>query len=103
MIGNEGVADLTISAIRAVSDADIAISLSTDTYSGLDAARLDERLARHDTMMGELRATAAGCRGLIQPRYLVVSTLDVRYETLGMTRTQHLVIDPPARLRCPKR
>jgi hypothetical protein len=111
MIGNEGAARVTVRQVRAVEIAHGNVDVLTQRSGAFEAHSLAdfrqpvsvERIARGDQLHGWLAPSRSLCQGPGRARGAKVWGLDVRYETLGVTGTQRLPIDPPARLRCPSR
>lgn len=102
MLGNDGISTLTVRSIHAVGvePAVMAVRLRRDD-SWSSVARAEPVALGHDeTATGALRPSHATCRDAGRDASWSVRALDVRYEALGMTRTQRLAIDPPALLRC---
>jgi len=109
MLGNDGIAGMTVRSIRPIGDEPSAVAIVTHRTGVRSASSLGaferpvgvEHIGRGTTFSGRMRLTAATCLDPIRGSRLVrVTALDVRYTALGLTRTQRLAIDPPARLRC---
>ena len=108
MLGNEGIAGMAVRALQPVGlgtrDVEVVVQRRgthaahslRDLYRPAGTAQI----GRGATFTGFLQLTQEACRR--EGRHLAVDVLalDVRYETLGMTRTQRLAIDPPAQLTC---
>ncbi len=103
-LGNDGTSALTV---RGIDVADVAARSATVEVRGMvDTAAgslVGQRIARGQTFRGDVTLTQSGCRDARTNGHATIYGLDVRYETLGMTRTQWLPVDPPARLRCDTR
>lgn len=105
MLGNDGIAAMTVRSVRALGarPGDVAILThrsgvrTAHSLAGLYRPTGAEQLARGARFSGSLQLTRAACLDAAPNE---VTGISVRYETLGMTRTQQLAIDPPARLSC---
>jgi hypothetical protein len=110
-IGNEGLAAVTVRSIHAFDEAPADVDVMTHrtdvttarSLAGLHRPVGMERIAPGDQLQAWLKLSNASCRGPDRVRRDEVRELVVRYETLGLIRTQRLPIDPPALLRCPGR
>jgi hypothetical protein len=110
LLGNEGLASVTVRSIRA--DGGVSAHIDVLTRRDVDYARSSaglwrplgvEHIRRGDELHGLLRLSSASCSGPDRVRGEEVRALSVWYETLGFKRTAWLPIRPPARLRCPAR
>lgn len=108
MLGNDGVGTMTVRSLQAVGRGVHDVQLqahgagfgAADSFDGFYRPVAVERIGRGDTFAGRMRFGTATCRGGSVSAVATVTGLDVSYETLGIARTQRLVIEPPARLRC---
>ena len=99
MLENEGLAPLTIRSVRAdwlSPGHDVAVE-------GRVAGRAYRRmpgieLGRGETLDGRMRLLGQPCPARSLSTY---GWVIVRYEVLGVARTQVFRVQPPARLRCP--
>ncbi len=108
MLGNEGIAGMAVRSLQPIGLGARDVEVVTDRRGTYPAGSLrgpyrpvaTAQIARGATFTGSLRLTQDACRRENRHPAVEVLALEVRYETLGMTRTQRLAIAPPAQLTC---